>query len=142
MIDLRTETSRLLAAMLVVGGMLDLFIAIIGGNRSTMSRVFLDAEGNKPVLSGLLSYSLTLFYFHLAYPRQSPPFPFTYGLVYALIACAPVMMMVYLLATGKAESDSGVIRTFMYGDTYMIARTLIGGCLGFLAARYLVPQHV
>lgn len=142
MLDLRTDTARMAASAILFGGMLDIFLAVVGGNRSTLSRVLLDDSGEKPVLCGLLAYALVMFYVHLQYPTFAPPPTFYWGLTKALVAVSPVFLMVYLLWTGKPQDDSGVIRRFFYGDGYMLLRTCVGAILGALSALFLVRQHV
>ena len=141
MLDIRHLTLWTIGIIVVVILGLDILFAWIGGERSTISRVFLDFEGVRPYAAPLLAYAANLLVWHCCAPSFTTEARW-WAIVRGVVVLLPVAYLFICIARSTPETDDGVLRN-IYKHEYGLALIIIvGSILGAVAGRYGVPQHI
>lgn len=141
--DLRAESHWLCLLILLGIGLLDVLLAWLGGNQSTLSRVFMDFEGCKPYATVLMSYSAAVLVWHLCVPTFEPLPSLAISIIKAIVVCAPILYVFVQLARSEPGNDACFIARYGEQGTAGLVKLMVLGTLaGWLAARWGVSQHV
>ncbi len=142
MIDLRHTTIFLIAALFLIGGGGDILLGLFGGNRATISRVWLDLTGRHPELFFEMAYTLTLFFLHLCFAKMSPAPAMIVRIPLILLALAPIFRMLWVITLSRPGDDEAYEVLVNRSGTKMALLSLAGVVAAWPAYWYAVPQHV
>lgn len=138
--DLRIASHWMILGILLLCAALDSFLAWLGGDRSTWSRVFLDAESHRPSLCFLMSYSAAVLVWHLCIVSFQPAPVWYVALAKAIVVCAPILTVFVIIAVTPPETDNMIQRL---GKMKYGMHALLYSCTasGWLMAWWGVSQH-
>lgn len=140
--DLRHICIFVIVALFFIGGNGDLLLGIIGGNRSTISRVWMDLTGRNPELFVEMAYALTLFFLHLSFAKMESSSPLWVRIPLILLALLPIFRMLWVVTWSRPGDDEAYVTLATRDTGLMIRLALIGVLLAFPAWWFCVPQHV
>lgn len=150
--DLRQFTVFAIIALALFIGVLDIAFSHFGGNKSTISRVVLDGQGQNPAIAFLMCYSFSGLMTHLFWPTAAE-FPTVLTTVWkSLLFMAPIFYLAFALSRVEF-GQSAQARAFMGFEnvtlrlpwaqgTPIVVEMLVGALSGLLLAKWLIPQHV
>jgi hypothetical protein len=140
--DLRSESHWTILLILLFAAAVDLLYAELGGNRSTMSRVVLDAEGYRPHVAFLFAYAAAVLVWHLDVPSYDPAPELWWALIKGAVVTLPILFVFVEVAVTPPQTDAGFLRRYAADDSGLILLCVAGTALGWLAAWWGVSQHV
>jgi hypothetical protein len=138
--DLRLEGQWVPLGILLVSGILDGLLAWLGGNRSTMSRIFLDLESHQPHVALLMAYSAAVLIWHLTVVSTLPVPELWWAILKGVIVVIPILAVFLEVALTPPESD-GLLNQLAANRIGIITLVVIGTALGWTASWWGVSQH-